>query len=173
MVATKVWVTVSNRFIGTAPSGTANARAAGQRAPSPDGPASHRQMRTDRLYPGGRRTTRRATVAAVVTLAALAAGGCNVSGNTSADLTRMPNISSQQLMRQLEQPTTPGPGGYEMLAGPQRLSLRGIQYTTQGRDALQSWLNSPTSKKATYKQAGHNLAIAFPGSKAEINRKLG
>jgi hypothetical protein len=119
-----------------------------------------------------RRGTRRAGLAAVITVAALTAGGCGTSSNPTADLFRIPNISSQELSRQLEQATSRGPGGYEMLPGPQHLSLRGIQYTTQGRDALQSWLNSPSSTKATYKQAGHNLAVAFPGSKGEINRKL-
>ena len=119
-----------------------------------------------------RRGTRRAALAAIITVAALTVGGCSTSSNTTAELFRIPNLSSQELSQQLEQPTSRGPGGYEMLAGPQHLSLRGIQYTTQGRDALQSWLNSPSSAKATYKQAGHNLAVAFPGSKGEINRKL-
>jgi hypothetical protein len=119
-----------------------------------------------------RRGARRAALAAILTVAALTAGGCAPGSNTAADLFRIPNISSQELSRQLEQPTSRGPGGYEMLPGPQHLSLRGIQYTTQGRDALQSWLNSPSSTKATYKQAGHNLGVAFPGSKGEINRKL-
>ena len=122
--------------------------------------------------PGGRRRTRRAALAAVIVAAALTAGGCGTSSNTSVELFRIPNLTSQELLRQLEQPTSRGPGGYEMMPGPQHLSLRGIQYTTQGRDALQSWLNSPPSKKATYEQAGHNLAVAFPGSKAEINGKL-
>jgi hypothetical protein len=115
---------------------------------------------------------RRAAVAAIITVAALTAGGCGTSTNPNADLFRIPNLTSQQLLRQLEQPTSRGPNGYEMLAGSQHLSLRGIQYTTQGRDALQSWLNSPHSTKATYEQAGRNLAVAFPGSKAAIERKL-
>jgi hypothetical protein len=101
----------------------------------------------------------------------LAAGGCGTSSTPTANF-HIPHITSQELMRQLEQPTSRGPGGYEVLAGPQHLSLRGIQYTIQGRDALQSWLNSPASKKATYQQAGRNLAVAFPGSKSEIDRKL-
>ena len=120
----------------------------------------------------GGRISRRAGVAAIITLAALTAGGCGTSTNPTANLFRIPNMTRQDLMRELEQPTSRGPGGYEMLAGPQHLSLRGIQYTTQGRDALQSWLNSPPSKKATYEQAGRNLAAAFPGSKAQIDRKL-
>jgi hypothetical protein len=81
-------------------------------------------------------------------------------------------MTPQELTRQLEQPTSRGPGGYEMLAGSQHLSLRGIQYTTQGRDALQSWLNTPPTKQAAYQQAGRNLAVAFPSNRAEIQRKL-
>jgi hypothetical protein len=115
---------------------------------------------------------RRAPVAIIVTVAALAAGGCGTSSSPTANLFRIPNITSQQLMQQLEQPTSRGPNGYPMLAGPQHLSLRGIQYTTQGRDALQSWLNSPPGKQAGYKQAGRNLAVAFPDSKSEIDAKL-
>jgi hypothetical protein len=112
--------------------------------------------------------TRRAPVAVLVTVAALTAGGCGTSSNPTANFFRIPNITSQELMRQLEQPTTHGPGGYPLLAGPQHLSLHGIEYTTQGRDALQSWLSAPSPNK----QAGHNLAIAFPGSKSEIDSKL-
>jgi hypothetical protein len=115
---------------------------------------------------------RRTGVAAIITVAALTAGGCGTSTNPTADLFRIPHLTSQELTRELEQPTTRGPGGYEELAGSQHLSLRGIQYTTQGRDALQSWLNSPRSTKATYEQAGRNLAVAFPGSRGEINRRL-
>ena len=116
--------------------------------------------------------TRRAPVAAVVTVAALAAGGCGASTSPTADLYRIPNMTTQTLMRELEQPTTRGAGGFPILAGPQHLSLRGIQYTTQGRDALQSWLNTPPAKQTAYKQAGRNLAVAFPADKATIDRKL-
>lgn len=119
----------------------------------------------------GRRTPRRAAIAAIITVAALTAGGCGTSSTPTANF-RIPNITSQDLMQQLGQPTSRGPGGYEMLAGPQHLSLRGIQYTIQGTDALHSWLNSPPSKKATYQQAGRNLAVAFPGSKSQIDNKL-
>lgn len=121
--------------------------------------------------PGTGRNRRRATVAAIITVAALTAGGCGTSSNPTSNF-RIPNISSQDLLRQLEQPTSRGPGGYEMLPGPQHLSLRGIQYTIQGREALQSWLNTPTSKRPTYQQAGRNLAIAFPANKSEIEGKL-
>jgi hypothetical protein len=113
----------------------------------------------------------RAAVAAIITAAALTAGGCGVSSSPTANF-RIPNITSQDLMRELEQPTSRGPGGYEMLAGSQHLSLRGIQYTIQGTDALRSWLNIPPSKKATYQQAGRNLAVAFPADKGEIEGKL-
>ena len=81
-------------------------------------------------------------------------------------------MTSQQLMQELQQPTSRGPGGHPVLAGPQHLSLLGLEYTTQGRDALQSWLNAPPTNQAAYKQAGRNLAVAFPGNKAEIDRKL-
>lgn len=114
---------------------------------------------------------RRAPVAAVLTVAALAAGGCGTT-NPTADLYRIPNITSQDLLRQLEQPTSRGPSGYPMLAGPQHLSLHGIEYTTQGQDALHSWLSAPSSKNATYQQAGRNLAVAFPQNKTEIDNKL-
>lgn len=115
--------------------------------------------------------TRRGPVAALLTVAALAAGGCGV-GSTSTALFKIPNLSSQTLMAQLEQPTSRGPSGYPVLAGPQHLSLHGIEYTTQGHDALQSWLNGPSGKQSAYQQAGHNLAIAFPGEKAQIESKL-
>jgi hypothetical protein len=114
---------------------------------------------------------RRAMVAAVIAVAALTAGGCGVSANPTSNF-RIPNLTSQNLLRELEQPTSRGPGGYEMLSGPQHLSLRGIQYTIQGREALQSWLNTPTSKQPTYQQAGKNLAIAFPSNKSQIDGKL-
>jgi hypothetical protein len=114
---------------------------------------------------------RRAPVAAFLTVAALAAGGCGAT-NPSAELYKIPNLTSQDLTHQLEQPTTRGPGGYPTLAGPQHLSLHGIEYTTQGRDALQSWLNAPSSKDAAYQQAGRNLAVAFPSNKTEIDNKL-
>jgi hypothetical protein len=130
----------------------------------------HSPARAQAARRGGR-NTRRAAVATIITVAALTAGGCGTSSTPTANF-RIPHITSEELTRQLEQPTSRGPGGYEVLAGPQHLSLRGIQYTIQGRDALQSWLNSPPSKKATYQQAGRNLAIAFPGSKGEIERKL-
>jgi hypothetical protein len=120
---------------------------------------------------GTERNRRRAAVAAIVTVAALTAGGCGVSANPTSNF-RIPNLTSQNLLRELEQPTSRGPGGYEMLSGPQHLSLRGIQYTIQGREALQSWLNSPTSKRPTYQQAGKNLAVAFPANKSEIDGKL-
>jgi hypothetical protein len=120
---------------------------------------------------GAGRNRRRAAVAAIVTVAALTAGGCGTSTNPTSNF-RIPNVTSQDLLRQLEQPTSRGPGGYEMLSGPQHLSLRGIQYTIQGREALQSWLNTPTSKRPTYQQAGRNLAIAFPANKSEIESKL-
>ncbi len=120
---------------------------------------------------GSGRNRRRAAVAAIVTVAALTAGGCGTATNPTSNF-HIPNITSQDLLRQLEQPTSRGPGGYEMLSGPQRLSLRGIQYTIQGREALQSWLNTPTSKRPTYQQAGRNLAIAFPQNKSEIEGKL-
>lgn len=115
--------------------------------------------------------TRRAPVAAVLTVAALAAGGCGTT-STTADLFKIPNMTTQTLMAQLEQPTSRGPSGYPVLAGPQDLSLRGIEYTTQGRDALQSWLTGPPGKQAAHQQAGRNLAIAFPGEKAQIESKL-
>lgn len=115
--------------------------------------------------------TRRAPVAAFITVAALAAGGCGTTSPT-ANLYRIPNITTQALMKQLQQPTSRGPDGYPMLAGPQHLSLGGIEYTTQGSAALQSWLNTPPVKQAAYRQAGRNLAIAFPGSKATIDSKL-
>lgn len=120
-----------------------------------------------------RQVARRASAAAVVAVAALAAGGCGTSSNPAANLYRIPNMTSQTLMSQLEQPTSPGPGGYPVLAGPQHLSLHGIQYTTQGRDALQTWLNTSPTKHASYQQAGRNLAVAFPSDKAEIEGKLG
>lgn len=117
------------------------------------------------------RVTKRSAVAAIITVAALTAGGCGTSSTPVANF-RIPHITSQDLMAELQQPTSRGPGGYEMLAGPQHLSLRGIQYTIQGRDALQSWLNSPPSKKSSYQQAGRNLAVAFPSSKGRIYQKL-
>jgi hypothetical protein len=120
---------------------------------------------------GTGRNRRRAAMAAMIAVAALTAGGCGTSTNPTSNF-RIPNITSQDLLRQLEQPTSRGPGGYEMIAGPQRLSLRGIQYTIQGREALQSWLSTPSSKRSTYQQAGRNLAIAFPQNKSEIEAKL-
>jgi hypothetical protein len=136
-----------------------------------EAPALERRPARAQATARGGRTSRRAAVATIITVAALTAGGCGTSSTPTANF-HIPHISSQELMRQLEQPTSRGPGGYEVLAGPQHLSLRGIQYTIQGRDALQSWLNSPPSKKATFQQAGRNLAIAFPASKSEIDRKL-
>lgn len=115
---------------------------------------------------------RRAPVAALVTVAALAAGGCGTTSSPTADLFSIPGMTSQKLLRELEHPTTRGPGGYPMVAGPDRLSLRGIRYTTQGRGALAQWLNTPSSTHAAYQQAGRNLAVAFPGDKAQINGKL-
>ncbi|HZO78842.1 MAG TPA: hypothetical protein VFB39_12435 [Solirubrobacteraceae bacterium] len=120
---------------------------------------------------GSGRNRRRAAVAAIIAVAALTAGGCGTATNPTSNF-NIPNITSQDLLHQLEQPTSRGPGGYEMISGPQRLSLRGIQYTIQGREALQSWLNTPTSKRSTYQQAGRNLAIAFPQNKSEIEGKL-
>jgi len=117
------------------------------------------------------RVTRRASAVAVVTVAALAAGGCGTTSPT-ADLFQMPNMTSQTLMNELELPTSPA-AGYPMIAGPEHLSLLGIQYTTQGRAVLQSWLNAPPATDARHKQAGRNLAVAFPGYKAQIYRKLG
>jgi hypothetical protein len=134
-------------------------------------PALERRPARAQAATQGGRTRRRAAVAAIITVAALTAGGCGTSSTPTANF-HIRNITSQELMRQLEQPTSRGPGGYEVLAGTQRLSLRGIQYTIQGRDALQSWLNSPPSKKSTYQQAGRNLAIAFPASRGVIERKL-
>lgn len=116
--------------------------------------------------------TSRVPCAAVITVAALAAGGCGTSSSPTAGLYRIPNITARALMRELEQPTSRGPGGYPVLAGRQRLSLGGIEYTTQGLDALRSWLDAPPVNRAAYKQAGRNLAIAFPGSKTAIYRKL-
>ena len=116
--------------------------------------------------------TRRGPLAAVVTVAALAAGGCGTSSSPTADLYKLPNMTGQTLLRELEQPTSRGPSGYPMVAGPERLSLRGIQYTTQGRQALQSWLSTPPVKQAAYQQAGRNLAVAFPQDKSEIYGKL-
>lgn len=116
--------------------------------------------------------TRRAPIAAIITVVALAAGGCGTSSSPTADLYRIPNLTVQTLMRELEQPTSRGPDGYPVLAGPQRLSLGGIEYTTQGRDALGSWFDTPPVKRAAYNQAGRNLAVAFPDSKAAISRKL-
>ena len=147
MVETRHWAPPrATPFVEAAPSPAADARGAG-------------------------RKRRRAVVAAIVTVAALTAGGCGTSANPTSNF-RIPNLTSQNLLRELEQPTSRGPGGYEMLSGPQRLSLRGIQYTIQGREALQSWLNIPTSKRPTYQQAGKNLAIAFPSNKSEIDGKL-
>jgi hypothetical protein len=120
---------------------------------------------------GTGRNRRRAAVAAIVTVAALTAGGCGTSANPTSNF-HIPNITSQELLRQLEQPAGRGPGGYEVVSGPQRLSLRGIQYTIQGREALQSWLSTPTSKQPAYQQAGRNLAIAFPANKSQIEGKL-
>ncbi len=117
--------------------------------------------------------TRRAPAAVVVTIAALAAGGCGTSTSATVNNFQIRNMTSQTLMHELEQPTTRGPGGYPVLAGSQHLSLLGIGSTTQGNAALQSWLTSASSNHATYAQAGHNLAIAFPQHKAEIDSKLG
>lgn len=145
-------------------------------------PSTNHDAQTARLVPtsvsaprsrrssGG--VTRRAPIAAVITVAALAAGGCGTSSNPNTDLYRIPNISAQTLKQELEQPTSRGPDGYPVLAGPQRLSLGGIEYTTQGRDALQSWLDTPPVNQAAYKQAGRNLAIAFTDSATAIDRKL-
>jgi hypothetical protein len=116
--------------------------------------------------------TKRAPIAALITVLALAAGGCGTSSNPNTDLYRIPNISAQTLMRELQQPTSRGPNGDPVLAGPQRLSLGGIEYTTQGSDALRSWLDTAPVKQAAYEQAGRNLAIAFPGSATAIDNKL-
>lgn len=115
---------------------------------------------------------RRGPAAALITVAALAAGGCGTSSNPNANLFRIPNMTSQTMLQRLEQPTSHGPSGYPMLAGPEHLSLRGIQYTTQGQEALHTWLSTPATKDASYTQAGRNLEVAFPGNKSQISAKL-
>jgi hypothetical protein len=109
----------------------------------------------------------------VVTIAALAAGGCGTTSGATVTNFRILNMTPQTLMQQLKQPTTRGPGGYPVLAGPPHLSLLGIESTTQGNAALQSWLSTTSSNHAAYVQAGRNLARAFPQHKAEIDSKLG
>ena len=103
----------------------------------------------------------------------MAAGGCGTATGPTANLYQIPNMTAQTLLGELEHPTSRGPNGYPVVAGPNRLSLHGIQYTTQGREALQSWLSGSSGKQtAAYKQAGRNLAVAFPSDKTEIDRKL-
>ncbi len=117
--------------------------------------------------------TRRGPAAVVVTIAALAAGGCGTTSGATVTNFQILNMTPQTLLHELEQPTTRGPGGYPVLAGPQHLSLLGIEATSQGNAALQSWLTTTSSNHSAYVQAGRNLATAFPQHKAEIDSKIG